>query len=147
MYEALAITAAADTATCLAYAAHWVDASLRRFGLSSADEVAVVVGPHSSLGVKLAKALGAQVTMLGHAPAQREEARRLGADAFITLTGPESFAAHAGRFRALLYAAPEAAAETQDNTGYDELLASDGLMLRLGAQAGSAPLAAAAAVA
>lgn len=124
--------AAADAraAVCLAHAASGVSASLRRFGVRFRDEVAVVgLGSQGQLGVKLAKALGAQVTVLGLSASQREEARRLGADAFITLTGPEAFAAHAGRFRAILHAVPE----NHDDHAYAGLLQSEGLMLRLGA--------------
>ncbi|MEZ0373090.1 MAG: zinc-binding dehydrogenase [Candidatus Sericytochromatia bacterium] len=121
--------AEAGTAVCLVHAAPLLSASLRRLGVSVTDEVAVVgFGPQGLLGVKLAKALGAQVTVLGLAADQREQARRLGADAFITLTGPEAFAAHAGRFRAILNAAPD----DYDDAAYLSLLEADGLIVHLG---------------
>ncbi|MEZ0373283.1 MAG: hypothetical protein ACAI44_29610 [Candidatus Sericytochromatia bacterium] len=122
--------AEARAAVCLAHAAPLMSASLRRLGLGAWDEIAVVgFGPQGDLGVKLAKALGAQVTVLGLSAGQREEARRLGADAFITLTGPEAFAAHAGRFRAILNAAPDA----QEDAVYLGLLQAGGLMVHLNA--------------
>lgn len=122
-------TAAAQeqSARCLALAAPLVNASLRHFGVRVRDEVAIVgVGSAAQLGVTLAKSLGARVTVLGLQPGQREEARRLGADSFITLYGPDAYLNHAGRFRVILNTHQDT--QTED---YRALLQTDGLILKM----------------
>jgi uncharacterized zinc-type alcohol dehydrogenase-like protein len=103
---------------------------LRHFGVKAGDQVAVVgLGGLGHMGVKLAKAMGAHVTVLSHSPAKREDALRLGADAFVVTSGPEAFEAHAGRFSFIL----DTVSATHDYNAYLGLLKRDGTMVLVGA--------------
>lgn len=71
---------------------------LRHFGVGAGDKVAIVgLGGLGHMGVKLAKAFGANVTVLSHSPAKRDDALRLGADDFIATRDAEAFTANAKR--------------------------------------------------
>jgi uncharacterized zinc-type alcohol dehydrogenase-like protein len=54
------------------------------------------------MGVKIAKAMGAQVTVLSHSPGKREDALRLGADDFVAMSETDAFEQNAGRFHFIL---------------------------------------------
>ena len=57
---------------------------LRHFGVRSGHTVAVVgLGGLGHMGVKLAHAIGCNVTVLSHSPSKRDDALRLGADDFV----------------------------------------------------------------
>jgi uncharacterized zinc-type alcohol dehydrogenase-like protein len=57
---------------------------MRHFGVEPGDRVGVVgLGGLGHMGVKIAKAMGARVTVLSHSPGKRDEALRLGADEFL----------------------------------------------------------------
>jgi alcohol dehydrogenase (NADP+) len=69
---------------------------IRHFGARAGDETAVVgLGGLGHMGVKFLKAIGAQVTVLSHSPAKREDAARLGADHFVVTADPTAFATNA----------------------------------------------------
>src|SRR5699024_9213711 len=54
---------------------------LKRFNVGAGDKVAIVgLGGLGHMGVKLAKAMGAHVTVLSHSPGKHDAALRLGAD-------------------------------------------------------------------
>jgi uncharacterized zinc-type alcohol dehydrogenase-like protein len=74
-------------------------APLRRYGAKAGQEVGIVgLGGLGHMGVKLAKAMGARVTVFSHSPAKRDAALALGADDFIDTSDAAIFAAHAERF-------------------------------------------------
>ena len=76
---------------------------LKHFGVERGQRVAVVgLGGLGHMGVKLAKALGAEVAVVSHSPAKRDDARRLGADEFLVDKGGDGLARHAGRFDLVL---------------------------------------------
>jgi len=76
---------------------------LRHFGVKACDSVAVVgLGGLGHMGVKIAKAMGAKVTVLSHSPAKRDDALALGADDFINTSFKDAFKVNARRFDFIL---------------------------------------------
>ncbi|HEX9023079.1 MAG TPA: NAD(P)-dependent alcohol dehydrogenase [Geobacteraceae bacterium] len=102
---------------------------LRRYGVKSGDDVAVVgLGGLGHMGVKIAKAMGAKVTVLSHSPKKQGDARELGADDFIALNDESALKANAGRFDFIL---DTVSAQHDYNTVLD-LLRRDGTMVVVG---------------
>jgi uncharacterized zinc-type alcohol dehydrogenase-like protein len=102
---------------------------LRHYGVKAGDEVAIVgLGGLGHMGVKLAKAMGARVTVLSHSPSKRDDALRLGADDFIATKDPEVFKTHAGRFDFIL----DTVSAQHDYNAYLGLLRLDGTMVLVG---------------
>src|SRR6266850_5230727 len=101
---------------------------LRQFGVKAGDNVAVVgLGGLGHMAVKLAKAMGAKVTVLSHSPAKRQDALRLGADDFV-VTRHETFERNAGRFDFIL----DTISVQHDYNAYLNLLRRDGTMVLVG---------------
>jgi uncharacterized zinc-type alcohol dehydrogenase-like protein len=74
-------------------------APLKRWGAGPGKKVAVVgLGGLGHLGVKLAKAMGAEVTVLSQSEAKREAAKALGADHYHATREPETFKTLANTF-------------------------------------------------
>jgi uncharacterized zinc-type alcohol dehydrogenase-like protein len=110
---------------------------LRHFGVKPNDEVAVVgLGGLGHMGVKLAKAFGAYVTVLSHSPDKREDARRLGADDFIPTRDPDVLQTNAGRFDFIL----DTVSAKHDYNAYLDLLRRDGTMVLVGVPEEPSPL-------
>ncbi len=111
---------------------------LRRFGVTAGDKVAVVgLGGVGHVGVKLAKAMGAKVTVLSHSPGKRDDALRLGADDFIAISDAAVFSENTGRFDFIL----DTVSAHHDYNDYLNLLRRDGTMVLVGVP-DPAPLAA-----
>jgi uncharacterized zinc-type alcohol dehydrogenase-like protein len=103
---------------------------LRHFGVKAGDKVAVVgLGGLGHMGVKLAKAMGATVTVLSHSPSKREDALRLGADDFVVTSEPDAFQKNAERFSFIL----NTVSAQHDYNAYLSLLERDGTMVLVGA--------------
>ena len=112
---------------------------LRRFGVKRGDKVAIVgLGGLGHMAVKIAKAMGGNVTVLSHSPGKREDALRLGADDFIATNDPAVFEKNAGRFQLIL----DTVSATHDYNDYLGLLGLDGTMVLLGLPEEQTPLAA-----
>jgi uncharacterized zinc-type alcohol dehydrogenase-like protein len=102
---------------------------LHHFGVKSGDHVAVVgLGGLGHLGVKIAKAMGARVTVLSHSPAKRSDALALGADDFIDTSANGAFKANARSFDFIL----DTISAKHDYNAYLELLRRDGTMVLVG---------------
>ena len=102
---------------------------LRYFGAGQGRAVAVLgLGGLGHMGVKLAKALGANVTVLSHSPGKRDDARRLGADDFIVTRDPGELERHARRFDFIL----DTVSAQHDYSAYLGLLRRDGVMVLVG---------------
>ncbi|MFY9610151.1 MAG: NAD(P)-dependent alcohol dehydrogenase [Blastocatellia bacterium] len=102
---------------------------LRHFGVKAGDNVAVVgLGGLGHMGVKLAKAMGANVTVLSHSPGKREDALRLGGDDFIATGEANAFERNAGRFEFIL----DTVSAQHDYNAYLNLLRRDGSMVLVG---------------
>ncbi len=102
---------------------------LRRFGVAAGSKVAVLgLGGLGHMGVKLAKAMGAEVAVLSHSPGKRDDALRLGADDFVATRDAEAFAKNAGRFDFIL----DTVSAAHDYNAYLNLLRRDGTMVLVG---------------
>ncbi len=78
-------------------------APLRRFGVKKGDRVGVVgLGGLGHMAVKLAAAMGAEVTMLSTSRSKERDARRLGAHAFVLTSEPGALKQLAGTFDVLV---------------------------------------------
>jgi uncharacterized zinc-type alcohol dehydrogenase-like protein len=111
---------------------------LIRLGVKAGDKLAVVgLGGLGHMGVKIAKALGAEVTVLSHSPGKREGALRLGADDFIATRDAEVFKKNVGRFDFIL----DTVSADHDYNAYLQLLRRNGAMVLVGLP-GPVPLAA-----
>jgi uncharacterized zinc-type alcohol dehydrogenase-like protein len=75
---------ALDAAAPLLCAGITMYSPLVHFGVKAGDRVGILgLGGLGHMGVKIAKAMGAHVTVLSHSPRKQEDARRLGADEFV----------------------------------------------------------------
>jgi uncharacterized zinc-type alcohol dehydrogenase-like protein len=102
---------------------------LRHFGVKPGHRVAVVgLGGLGHVGVKIARAMGAHVTVLSHSPGKREDALRLGADDFIATSEPGTFQTHARRFDFIL----DTVSAKHSYDDYLGLLKRDGIMVLVG---------------
>ena len=67
---------------------------LSRWKVGKGTRVGVVgLGGLGHMGLKIAKAMGAEVTLISHSPNKEEEAKRLGADHFLLSTDKEAWKA------------------------------------------------------
>ena len=89
----------------------------------------VGLGGLGHLGVKFAKALGAQVVMVTTSPAKGKDAVRLGADEVLVSKDAAAMARQANSFHFLLNTIPNA----HDLNPYLALLKRDGTMVLVGA--------------
>jgi uncharacterized zinc-type alcohol dehydrogenase-like protein len=102
---------------------------LRYFGLKPKDKIAVVgLGGLGHMGVKLAKAMGAEVTVLSHSPGKEADAPSLGADEFLVTSDPSVYNANARRFDFIL----DTVSAAHDYNAYLNTLRRDGTMILVG---------------
>lgn len=102
---------------------------LRRYHVRAGQRVAVVgLGGLGHMAVKLAKAMGAHVTVLSHSPGKQADATRLGADAFIATRDASVFKTHAAQFDFIL----DTVSAQHDYNAYLGLLRRDGTMVLVG---------------
>jgi alcohol dehydrogenase (NADP+) len=102
---------------------------LRHFGVKAGDKVAIVgLGGLGHMGVKLAKAMGAHVTVLSHTPGKREDALQLGADDFLPTNDPKVLAQNRSRFDFIL----DTVSASHDYNAYLRMLRLDGTMVLVG---------------
>jgi len=103
---------------------------MRRWGNLAGKKVGVVgLGGLGHMGVKFAKALGAQVVVFTTSPKKMDDALRLGADKVIVSTDPEQMKAHAGSFDFIL----DTIAADHDINAYLGMLGLDGELTLVGA--------------
>ncbi|MEO8010344.1 MAG: NAD(P)-dependent alcohol dehydrogenase, partial [Dokdonella sp.] len=117
--------------------------ALRHFGVKAGDKIGVVgLGGLGHMGVKIARAMGAHVTVLSTSPSKRDDALALGADAFVVT-------AEAGTLRQLrgsLDCILDTVSASHDYNALLELLRRDGTMILVGIPDAPVPLAAGALV-
>ncbi len=76
---------------------------MRRAGVGLGDRVGIIgLGGLGHVAVKLARAMGAKVSVFSTSPKKENDALRLGADELIILTDHEAFARNAGAFDFIL---------------------------------------------
>ena len=102
---------------------------LQHYGVEPGDKVGVLgMGGLGHMGIKFAKAMGAEVTLFTRSAAKAEEARRQGADHVIVSTDAEQMKAAAGSFDFLLDTIPV----QHDLNPYLETLTFDGVHILVG---------------
>jgi uncharacterized zinc-type alcohol dehydrogenase-like protein len=106
---------------------------LRLWNVKKGDRVGVVgLGGLGHVAVKLAAAMGAEVTLFSTSPSKKADAARLGASDFTLTTEPGSFAALENRFNLLI----DTVSAPHDLNAYLRLLKPFGTMTLLGAITG-----------
>ena len=105
---------------------------LNRWGAGPGKKVAVVgLGGLGHMGVQIAHAMGAEVTVLSQSLKKQEDGLRLGADHYYATSNPETFEELAGSFDLVLNTVSAAI----DVDAYLSLLAVDGALVNVGAPA------------
>ncbi len=103
---------------------------LRHWGVGKGHKVGVAgLGGLGHMAVKLAKALGAEVTVLSTSRKKEEDAKRLGASHFITTSESGALEKAAGTFDFLI----DTVSAAHDYNAYLNTLKRDGSMILLGA--------------
>jgi uncharacterized zinc-type alcohol dehydrogenase-like protein len=102
---------------------------LRHWKAGPGKKVAIVgLGGLGHMGVKLAHALGAEVTVLSQSLKKQADGKRLGADHFYATSDPETFTKLANSFDLIL----NTASAQMDWSQYMSLLRLDGTMVIVG---------------
>lgn len=103
---------------------------LRHLKVKKGDKVAVVgLGGLGHMAVKLAAAMGAEVTMLSRTPEKAQDAERLGAHHFLLTTDPAQLKKAASTFHYII----NTVSGNHDYNAYLPLLKTNGTMVVLGA--------------
>jgi len=110
---------------------------LRHWKVGPGSRVAVVgLGGLGHMGLKLAKALGAEVTLFTRSKGKEADAIRLGADRVVLSTDPAQMAAVSGRFDLIVDTVPY----VHDLNPYIPTLASSGTLVLVGFLGGLEPM-------
>ena len=110
---------------------------LRRWGIGPGKKVAVAgLGGLGHMGVKLAAAMGAEVTVLSTSPAKEADAKKLGAHNFVNIRDAETAAKTAGSFDFIL----DTISANHDYNAYLALLGLNGVMVVVGVPTEPVPL-------
>ncbi|MFJ9380924.1 NAD(P)-dependent alcohol dehydrogenase [Streptomyces sp. NPDC101455] len=105
-------------------------APLRRWGVGPGKKVAVVgLGGLGHMAVKLAHAMGAEITVLSQSLNKKDDGLRLGADHYQATNDPATFEQLAGTFDLIV----NTVSAKLDLDGYLGLLAVNGTMVNFGA--------------
>lgn len=103
---------------------------LRHWGANPSKKVAVVgFGGLGHMAVKLAHAMGAEVTVLSQTLSKQEDGLRLGADHYYATSDPKTFEKLAGSFDLIV----NTVSAKIDMSAYLSLLAVDGTLVNVGA--------------
>jgi alcohol dehydrogenase (NADP+) len=118
-----------DAAAPLLCAGITLYSPLRHWNAGPGKRVAVIgLGGLGHMGVKLAHAMGAHVTVLSQSLKKMEDGLRLGADEYYATSDPDTFAKLAGRFDVIL----NTVSANLNMGDYLNLLAVDGTLVELG---------------
>jgi uncharacterized zinc-type alcohol dehydrogenase-like protein len=121
-----------DAAAPLLCAGITTYAPLRQWGAGPGKKVAVVgLGGLGHMAVKLAHAMGAEVTVLSQSLSKKEDGLRLGADHYYATKDPETFKKLASSFDLIV----NTVSAKIDLDAYLSLLALDGALVNVGAPA------------
>ncbi len=103
---------------------------LREFNVREGQKVGVVgLGGLGHMAVKLARSMGAEVTVFSTSPSKEEDARRLGAHNFVVTKDPANLEPLAGTLDLIL----DAVSAPHDPNMYLNVLRRDGVMVLVGA--------------
>jgi uncharacterized zinc-type alcohol dehydrogenase-like protein len=119
-----------DVAAPLLCAGITLYSPLRRFGAGPGKKVAIVgLGGLGHMGVKIAHALGAEVTVLSQSLRKQEDGLRLGADHYYATSDPKTFEELAGTFDLIV----STVSAPLDFNAYLSLLKTEGTLANVGA--------------
>jgi uncharacterized zinc-type alcohol dehydrogenase-like protein len=111
---------------------------LRHWGVGKYHKLAVVgLGGLGHMAVKIATALGTEVTVFSTSKGKRKDAERLGATDFAVTSNPETFTTFHRHFDYIL----DTVSAPHDYNAYLNLLKTDGTMILVGAPDQPTPLA------
>lgn len=128
-----------DRAAPLLCAGITVYSPMRHYGVKAGDRVAVVaLGGLGHMAVKIARAMGAHVTVLSTSPSKRDDALKLGADDFAATADKTTFKRLAGKFDFII----DTVSAPHDYNAYLGLLRRDGTMILVGLPDQPVPLSA-----
>jgi uncharacterized zinc-type alcohol dehydrogenase-like protein len=103
---------------------------LRHWGAGPGKKVAIIgLGGLGHMGVKLAHALGAEVTVLSRSLSKKEDGLKLGADGYFATEDPETFVKLAGTFDLII----NTVSAVVELDKFISLLAVDGTLVSVGA--------------
>lgn len=103
---------------------------LRHWNAGPGKKVAIIgMGGLGHMGVKLAHAMGAEVTVLSRTLGKKEESLKLGADHYYATEDPETFTNLAGNFDLII----NTVSAVIDLDAFLSLLATDGTLVNVGA--------------
>jgi uncharacterized zinc-type alcohol dehydrogenase-like protein len=103
---------------------------LRHWGAGPGKQVAVVgLGGLGHMAVKIAHAMGAEVTVLSQSLRKQQDGLKLGADAYYATSDPATFEELAGRFDLIV----NTVSAQIDITAFIQLLGTDGALVNVGA--------------
>jgi uncharacterized zinc-type alcohol dehydrogenase-like protein len=110
---------------------------LKRWGVGPGKKVAVAgLGGLGHMGVKIAAAMGAEVTVVSTSPAKEADARKLGAKGFLNINDPDAVKKATGSFDFLL----DTISATHDYNTYLSLLGLNGVMVIVGVPTDPIPI-------
>jgi alcohol dehydrogenase (NADP+) len=110
---------------------------LRHWGAGPGTQVAVVgLGGLGHVAVKLAHAMGAEVSVLSQSLKKQEDGLRLGADHYYATSDPDTFTELAGRFDIII----NTVSADLDANAYLALLDLHGAMVNVGVAPGPTPV-------
>ena len=110
---------------------------LRQWGVGKYHKLAVVgLGGLGHMAVKIAKAMGTEVTVLSTSEKKREDAKRLGAANFAVMSDSQTLSKLQGYFHFIL----DTVSAPHDYNTYLNLLKTDGTMILVGAPEMPAPV-------
>ncbi|GAA4963716.1 NAD(P)-dependent alcohol dehydrogenase [Kineococcus glutinatus] len=119
-----------DVAAPLLCAGITLYSPLKHWGAGPGKRVAIVgLGGLGHMGVKIAHALGAEVTVLSQSLKKQEDALRLGADRYFATSDPDTFEQLANSFDLII----NTVSANIDLDAYLGLLAVDGTLVEVGA--------------
>ena len=110
---------------------------LRRWGAGPGKKVAIVgLGGLGHMAVKIAAAMGAEVTVLSQSLKKQEDGLRLGATSYYATSDPATFEQLAGSFDLII----NTVSASIDISSYLQLLTLDGTVVNVGAPAEPLPV-------
>jgi alcohol dehydrogenase (NADP+) len=110
---------------------------LKKWGVGPGKKVAIAgLGGLGHMGVKIAVAMGAEVSVLSTSPSKEEDAKKLGAHKFLNIRDAEATAAAAGSFDLIL----DTISANHDYNAYLALLGLEGVMVIVGVPSEPVPL-------
>jgi uncharacterized zinc-type alcohol dehydrogenase-like protein len=110
---------------------------LKRWGAGPGKKVAIAgLGGLGHMGVKIAAAMGADVTVISTSPSKEADSRKLGATSFLNIKDAEATKAAAGSFDIIL----DTISANHDYNQYLSLLGLNGVMVIVGVPTEPTPL-------